>query len=47
MQEEWCVRDAIGHSTMPEDDKIRKIQRGGRDKEDVGFHEAGVTNHVE
>ena len=32
---------------MPEDDKIREIQRGGRNKEDVGFHEAGVTNHVE
>ena len=32
---------------MPEDDKIRKIQRGGRDKEDVGFQEAGLTNHVE
>ena len=47
MQEEWCVRDAIEHSTMPEDDKIREIQRGRCDEEDVGFHEAGVTNNVE
>ena len=47
VQEEWCVRDAIGHSTMPEDDKIREIQRGRCDEEDVGFHEAGVTNNVE
>ena len=28
MCREWCVRDAIGHSTMPEDDKIREIRRG-------------------
>ena len=28
VQEDWCVRDAIGHSTMSEDDEIREIQRG-------------------
>ena len=28
VQDEWCVRDAIGHSTMSEDDEIREIQRG-------------------
>ena len=47
MQMEWCVRDAIGHSTMSEDDEIREIQRGRCDEEDVGFHDAGVTNNAE
>ena len=37
MQEEWCVRDAIGHSTMSEDDEIREIQREGVVKKMSGF----------
>ena len=32
---------------MPEDDKIRKIQRGRCDEEDVQFHDTGVTNNME
>ena len=27
-KKEWRVRDAIGHSTMSEDDEIREMQRG-------------------
>ena len=47
MQEEWCVRDAIGRAAVREGDEIREVQRGGRDKEDVGFQEVGVANNVE